>query len=45
MFVVHFMTFAKRYQIFVFGVFEQLKSLMDKDVVNDKIALSVGKNT
>jgi uncharacterized membrane protein len=45
MFVVHFMTFAKGYQIFVFGIFEQLKSLMDKNIVHNKITQSVSKNS
>ncbi len=40
-----FMAFAKGYQIFVFGVFEELQPLVDNDVVHDKIAQTVSKNT
>lgn len=42
--MMHFMTFAKGYQIFVFGVFEELQSLVNDDVVHDKIAQSISKN-
>jgi hypothetical protein len=41
---MHFVTFAKGYQIFVFGIFKQLQSLVNYDVVHDKIAQSVSKN-
>ena len=45
MFVMYFMTFAKRNQIFIFGVFEQLQSLMNEDVVHNKITQSISKNS
>jgi len=45
MFVMHFMTFAKGNQIFVFGVFEELQPLVDNDVVHDKITQAVSKNS
>lgn len=45
MFVMYFMTFAKGNQIFVFGILEQLQSLVNDDVVHDKITQSVGKNS
>ena len=44
MLVMDFMAFAKGYQIFVFGIFEQLQPLVDNDVVHDKIAQTVSKN-
>ena len=41
MFVVHFVRFAQSYQVFVVGVFEPLKSLMDQDIVYHEITKSV----
>ncbi|MFT5714928.1 MAG: hypothetical protein ACI9WT_001498, partial [Flavobacterium sp.] len=36
-FVVHLVCFAQSYQVFVIGLFEPLKSLMNQDIMYHKI--------
>ena len=45
MFVIYFMSFAQTYYILIISVFEQLKSLVNQDIVDHEITKAIKHNS